>query len=325
MTNNENQQATVNISAELRASTAAVRIRHRKLGVRKALTPAQRTSAADVFQADSSSLSASKRLLDTKNDAYKAVMSVRREATEYWRRNTVVYPEPGLRLIKREKIASFDAEMKKFQGNLAEAVEALELCYNGMRLAAKDNLGSLYDAKDYPDTLEGEFELAWEYPSVEPPNYLKEIQPALYAAEQARIAARFDEAVRLTEQAMTEELSQLVGHLCDQLTGDNDGKPKVIRESALANIQEFFTRFSEVGIRSNAELDALAAQAKDLVAGIDAKGLRSNASARADMAAKMAEVRVKVDSMVVVRKRAISFEEDEPAAAGEEHEFTLTA
>lgn len=295
---------------DLRSQTAAVRIRHRKLGVRKALTAAQRKQAAQVFSADADSFSGSKRLLNTHHDAYKKVVSVRRAATDYWKVQTVSYPEPGIRLIRKEKIEAFNAKMIGFEQELRQHVTALELVYFDLREAARTNLGDLYNPQDYPSTLAGEFDLAWEYPAIEPPAYLKELNPALYEQEQQRIAARFEEAVRLTEQALATELSELVGHLCDRLTGQDDGKPKSVRQSAITNIKDFFARFSEMGIRSNEQLETLAKQANELVNGVEPAELKKNASMRDNLAAKMAEVRAAVDSMVVVRKREISLDDD---------------
>ena len=51
---------------------------------------------------------------------------------------------------------------------------------------------------------------------------------------------RFDEAVRLTEAAFTEELAKLVDHLAEKISGTDDGKPKVFRDSAVENMQQFF-------------------------------------------------------------------------------------
>ena len=66
------------------------------------------------------------------------------------------------------------------------------------------------------------------------------------------MAARFEEAVQLAEQAFTEELSRLVSHLTERLAGSDDGKPKVFRDSAVENLQEFFSRFRHLNVRSSA-------------------------------------------------------------------------
>jgi hypothetical protein len=59
----------------------------------------------------------------------------------------------------------------------------------------------------------GLFEVSYDFPSVEPPDYLRQLSPQLYAQEASRVAARFEEAIQLAEQAFTEELSKLVSRL----------------------------------------------------------------------------------------------------------------
>ncbi len=58
-----------------------------------------------------------------------------------------------------------------------------------------------------------------------------------------RVRSRFEEAVRLAEQAFMDELSGLISHLSERLSGADDGKPKIFRDSAIENLNEFFQRF----------------------------------------------------------------------------------
>ena len=61
--------------------------------------------------------------------------------------------------------------------------------------------------------------------------------PQLYEQERARVAARFEEAVRLAEQAFLDEFARLVAHLTERITGaDDDGTAKVFRDSAVDNL-----------------------------------------------------------------------------------------
>ena len=55
--------------------------------------------------------------------------------------------------------------------------------------------------------------------------------------------SRFAEAVQRAEQAFVEELSKLVAHLTERLSGESDGKPKIFRDSAVTNLADFFERF----------------------------------------------------------------------------------
>lgn len=304
------QTNPTNFAGQLRQQTAAVKLKHRKLGVRKALSAVQRELAADVFHAERDAISAAKKLLNTKHEAYRKVTGVRRLATDYWRMLTVAYPEPGVRLIRRDRVDEFNLRMNGFREELDTAVAELEAVYEEMRAEARARLGDLFSSDDYPYSLRDEFGLAWEFPPIDPPAYLKALNPALYEAEQARIAARFDEAVRMAEEAFAVELADLVAHLCDRLSGGDDGKPKVFRDTAVENLQGFFQRFGELNIRSNAELDKLVEQAQQAVAGATPELLRKDQTLRQTVQENLAAVREEMDKLMVERpRRLIDLEE----------------
>jgi hypothetical protein len=82
----------------------------------------------------------------------------------------------------------------------------------------------LFNPLDYPNSLRGMFDVSYDFPSVEPPDYLRQLSPQLYQEEAQRVAARFDQAIELAEQAFTEELSKLVSHVSERLSGSDDGK-----------------------------------------------------------------------------------------------------
>src|SRR4029079_10543598 len=130
-------------------TTAAVRVSFTWFGVRKTLTPEQKSQAAESFGAEGDSLSAGKKLLDTKHPAYKEVTAVRGRAVAYWKALTLPYPEPGIRLIRQEQIDSFTLQMGTFRTDLVQAVGVLDDHYEELKAAARRRLGNLYDASDY--------------------------------------------------------------------------------------------------------------------------------------------------------------------------------
>ena len=89
----------------LRTTMAAVRVSLSWLGVRKALSPEQRSQAAESFGAEGDYLSARKKLLDTRHPAYKEVTAVRGKVLAYWKGCTLPFPEPGIRLIRQQQVS----------------------------------------------------------------------------------------------------------------------------------------------------------------------------------------------------------------------------
>ena len=294
---------TVSPSDRLRTSMAAARVSFTWLGVRKSLSSSQKDQAANHFGAESKFLSAGKKLIDTSHPAFKAVTNVRSQTIAYWKEASLPFPEPGIRLIRLDAIEEFNQKMALYQVQLEEAVRTLDQHYEELRNAARERLGELFDPADYPATLVGMFAIEHDFPSVEPPQYLQHFSPEMYRQECQRVQSRFDEAVQLAEQAFMEELSRLVEHLTERLSGQDDGKPKVFRDSAIANLTEFFERFRSLNVRSNEQLDELVLSAQRIVQGIEPQQLRDNQWLRQSITTRMTAVQAGLDQLLVDRPR----------------------
>ena len=290
-------------SGRLRTQFAAARVSFTWLGVRKALSAEQKERAAESFGAEGAFLSAGKKLLDTRHRAFKAVTSVRHCIYGYWKSLSLPYPEPGVRLIRQDAIEAFARQLAEFKAELDAAVEELDGEYSQLQAAARKRLGSLYDATDYPASLRGLFDVSWDFPSVEPPEYLLRLNPKLYEEERQRISARFDEAVRWAEEAFTTEFAALVSHLVDRLTPGADGQKKVFRDTAVGNLAEFFTRFKQLNVHSSAELDQLVETARRAVEGVEPGTVRDNDALRQRLASQLASVRASLDPLLVDQPR----------------------
>ena len=130
-----------------------------------------------------------------------------------------------------------------------------------------------------------------------------QLNPELYEQECQRVAARFDDAVQMAEQAFVDELSKLVSHLTERLTGEADGKPKVFRDSVIENLTGFFERFRQLNVRSNEQLDELVEQAQQIVQGVEPQSLRDNHGLRQTVATELSEVQNVLDDLLVDRPR----------------------
>jgi hypothetical protein len=295
-------RSQVTPAQRLRDTTAAVRVSLRWLGVRKTLTPEQKTQAAESFGAEGDYLSARKKLLDTRHPAYKEVTAVRGKVLAYWKGCTLPFPEPGIRLIRQQQVSAFNQKLLDLRAELHDAVARLDRRYGELQSAAQQRLGRLYNPADYPSSLQGLFEIDWDWPSVEPPDYLLQLSPDLYEQEKSRVCARFEEAVQLAEQAFLSEFAKLVAHLTERLDSAG-GERKVFRDSAVANLTEFFARFRSLNVRSNQELDDLVDRAQRVVQGVEAQALRDNASLRQHVATHLSHVQTAVDNMLVDQPR----------------------
>ena len=287
-----------NTAREMRQNMGAVKLSFSWLGTQRKLSDAQTKQAADMFSASTDLVTASKRVIDTKHPAYKAVTAIKSQAAGYWRGITLPYPQEGVRLIRQADIAGFEERMNEFKAQLDAAVANLQLEYETIKEKAREKLGSLYNPADYPPTLEGVFAISWEYPPIEPPQYLLTFNPQLYAQEQNRVQQRFEDAVAMAENAFAEELSGLISHLIERLTDDPDGKKKKFQASTIENFKEFYQNFSRMNVRSNAQLESLITQANNLVSGITPNDLRQNNDLQVSLRTQMGELKTSLDSVI---------------------------
>ena len=299
----EATQSNSELGSRLRSDTTAVRVHIRWPGTRKSLSESQRSLAAEAFAADQKSVSAAKKLLDTSHPAFKAVTTVKTAAVNYWRDSTLPFVEPGMRLIRRQQITEFNERMTEYREQLAIAVSELEQHFDELVQQARQRLGDLFNASDYPADIADAFAIEWDFPSVSTPEYLRSVSPELYEAECQRVRARFDEAVSLAENAFAEELAQLVTHLAERLSGGEDGQPKVFRDSAVNNLREFFDRFRRLNIRSDDDLERLVTDAESVIAGVSPQGLRDRQSLRQAVNAQLREVTESLDDWMTDRPR----------------------
>jgi len=292
-----------NPAEQLRTTMAAMRLSFTWFGTRKTLSADQKARAAESFGAEGSYLSAGKKLIDVKHPAFRAVSAVRNRAVSYFKGMSLPYPEPAIRLVRQDRLEGITERMREFEQELDRAVANLDRAYGFLKSAARERLGSLYNEGDYPASLRGLFSMDVDFPSVEPPDYLRQLNPALYEQECQRVQARFNEAVELAEQAFCDELAKLVSHLTERLSGTEDGKPKIFRDSAVENLTEFFERFRQLNIGSHEQLERLVGDARRVVRGVRPQHLRDDQSLRQHVATELSAVQSVLDGLLVDRPR----------------------
>jgi hypothetical protein len=302
----------------LRRTAAAVRVALHWWGVHRALSASQKEEFGAVTAADARFLTAGKKLLDTRHEAFRRLTSIKTRIGNYWRGVSLPYVEPGVRLIRQANIPAFVHTLEGFREELTQAEADLNAVYDDVKADARSRLGRLFNSADYPAEVRNLFGVEWDFPSVEPPNYLMQVAPEVYEDERRRVAARFEEAVRLAEQAFATEFARLLSHLTERLTNGDHGERRIFRDSAVTNLTEFFGRFRDLNVRSNPDLDTLVEEAQRLVQGVSPQDLRDNNSLRQQIAGEMTRVREQVEGLItdVPRRRLVR---TRPSANGGSH------
>lgn len=204
---------------QLEAETLPVRLRRSSLGVSKRLNDEQSRRQAETFGASPEVVSGRKRLFRRGDANLKRITAVLNLVRQYVHSVTVEYPEDGIRLLRRDRLEEFEARLAQFLDDLSDAVaDANEVYQTDIIPEARALLGELHNSSDYPPTLNGQWSIDWEYPSVQPDDRLQQLNPALYEQERQRVQARFEEAIELQEQIFIAQLQEIVAGLVDRLS-----------------------------------------------------------------------------------------------------------
>ena len=272
---------------------------------------AQAAEAASVFDADKDCFSAAKKLIDTKNKRYKAVSAVFSQVTTYWKKVTLPFTEDGIRLLRREhvgRVRGEDRPVPERTGRCRGAAWRSE--YSQLLSEARQKLGRLFNASDYPQSLAGLFRISVDYPALEPDPSLVQVSNTLYQRECRKIKSRFEEAVTLAEQSFAAEFRKLIEHIVTRLQGLNDGTSKQFREENLTQPAVVLRAVPPVVHRQQHELERLVEDAKQAVAGYRPDWLEDSQPLRDVVRGSLEQVQAALDGLMVARpKRKISWED----------------
>src|SRR5947209_5353541 len=124
----------------LRRQAAAVRVHFTWWGVHRTLTSQQKEEVGDTYGAEARFLTAGKKIVDVRHEAFRKLTSLRTRVVNYWRGLTLPYVEPGLRLIRQADIEAFVHCMEGFREELVQAEGELNAVYVQIKADAHQRL-----------------------------------------------------------------------------------------------------------------------------------------------------------------------------------------
>ncbi len=201
-------------------------------------------------------------------------------------------------------IASYRAERARLVGVLVERHEQL-------KADARARLGRHYNPADYPPASElaRAFGVRARFLSFNVPAALADLNRELYERERARVETEWSEAYTEIRTALREAFAGLVEHLADRLGQDDQGKPKTFRDSTVQQMQDFLETFGARNLTGDQDLAELAEQARALIQGVSPETLRKAALFRERVREGMEQIKAKLDTLVVTKRRSFALDE----------------
>jgi hypothetical protein len=292
----------------LQNETVILQLQLRRPGSKRKVS----TDEIDAGDADKKLLSVAKDIYNS--DELEAIVAHDTETRTFLRSisvpNTLL--KGGHYCLRTEAVQMvdeyLDAREAESNGLIADFLGA----YPTLKKIAQENLGKLFDERDYPseDQLRRAFRWSVTWLALETPEALKKVRAAMYDREQKKLRKRFDEAAANVTVVLRQQVAALVSHMVDQLgTNPATGKRKGFRDSLVSNFREFLTKFPFRNLGDD-DLTKLVTDAGKLLDGVDPDMLRKNDGLRESVAAGFEGIKGKLDALLVEQpERAFAFEE----------------
>lgn len=285
-------------------STVFLKVRFGVLG------NAKKVSGSEVLttDADQALLKVSKTLLDSQElaEVKRKDMNMRK-----WLEGVCLPYDIGISLLPIGLIENVHAKLEGYKVEREELVNAFIAAYPVLCAKAAQQLGSLFNHGDYPsvDDIKARFAFSWDYISFGVPGALKGISPSLFAAQKEKAAQQLEEAASEITLLMRQSLHEMVSHLADRLAPGDEGKPKILRESAVSNLKEFLATFDFRNITNDTQLAEQVAKARSLIDGTSVESLRKSDTWRASIQEGMQRISDNLEGLIE-EKTGRKFRED---------------
>lgn len=260
---------------------------------------------------DKTMLGVSKMLLDSPE--LRAVRKHDGKIRKYVYDKCLPY-EIGIHLLPNELVVGVEEQLQAFAAERETLISKFLAAYPAQIEAAGKRLLVLFNQADYKGLTQvrDAFTFDWQYLSFGTPGKLKDISPALFAAEQEKAARKWKEASDTIEQVLRAQMKALVEKLQEKLAPSGDGKPKAFRKESIVNLREFIAEFDIRNVTSDTELKVLVERAKGILGNVDANDIRSNEKLRAELAESFTAITSELKDIVVEgNSRAIMFEDED--------------
>lgn len=235
------------------------------------------------------------------------------------------FVRPGMFIVKQSKVLEVENMLKEGwkaiqENELKDFLAAFDADVEYARTAPvkKGGLGPLFNEADYQfdggtDGLKNLFSIEWFWTALSVP---ENIPDSLKAEANEKFKRRMEDAAQQIEQALRVELLELVSHAEERLSTAPGEKPKVFRDSMVANVIQFLNTFESRDIFGDDRLAEVVMKARKVMvdsqgnAALDAQKLRDYASVRAAAKEAFSSLKTELSGLIEEQGRKLDLTED---------------
>lgn len=232
-------------------------------------------------------------------DALRTVKQVAGEARNRHYALTLPWNDEGYRILPSNGFMRYRDELVAYKRRFEAAVEEFLAHYEGHVQDARNRLGSLFRASDYParHEVERRFEFSVSYvPVPDADDFRVHLSDADRAVMREQLESQAKDAVARSVRHVAERIRAAVGHMAERLRayqpGTNDGERTkgVFRDTLVENIRELVDILPSLNLTNDAAIADIISSMKEQLTQYSAEQLRKDESARNQVAASAEDI-----------------------------------
>jgi hypothetical protein len=207
------------------------------------------------------------------------IASVRTEARALHHKLTLPWFDDGLRILPVDLHLSYMEKLGKLRSRFDTAVATFVASYDAAKVAAVRELGTLYQADDYPSSadLNNAFSFVVRpQPLPTGEDWRVDLPAATVQGIRRELEAQLVEAQRLGLADLYQRLAGVVSRMATTL-----GEPgKIFRDSLVGNVRDLCGLLPALNLSQDPGLSSLARSVEERLASLDPDVLRTNPAVR---------------------------------------------
>jgi hypothetical protein len=218
----------------------------------------------------------------------------------------------GQYLISVAMVKQVKGMIDKYLSERTALLDDFEVRYPAIIESAKERLGPLFNAGDYPPfaQIRSGYSTSYRFVSNTVPEEIEKVSAEIYASEQERILHLCAGEVDFIQNSLRERFLDMVEHFSSRLGADEQtGKAKRFHGSNIEHLKDFVATFKQMNLTGDVVLEELVNKAEALVTDVDPTKVRSDSEFRAKLETSFNDIKAAADKLVVERKRKVILED----------------
>ena len=226
--------------------------------------------------------------------AYTQARQAHYALTLPWVSNPHAEKSSGARLLSNLHFQRYVSQMGKLKRDAEAQLDGFIHEYPDLVTQAQANLAGLARAEDYPtqDQVRAAFKLSFDFTPIPAADAFQNLPDDVLTQLGKRLQRRQEHAARLAQGAMWERVKDTVSHLRDRLVDEN----QIFKASSVESVRELITLLPGFNTTGDDRVDAIVADIRGMLEGINAEDIRKHANTRQDVVRKAQAITDKMSS-----------------------------